>query len=80
MGLRIHLTERELEKLGIARPKAGETVQIVASAKVADEGARTEEDEDEIHEHCCLQITEMTVTPDKKTAAGIYDGKGARRG
>ena len=75
-GLRIYLTEKELEKIGLDMPKVGEMVHLMAMTKVcsthASDGAAGP------GSGVCLQITHMKAEVEDSEDIGDNEPKDTR--
>jgi len=68
-GLRVHLDNECLEKLGIKElPKVGEKFMIEAVAMVCDVHG-SQRDDGKVNKSMSLQICEMSCSQDKKSAS-----------
>jgi hypothetical protein len=81
-GLRLDLSDAELEKLGLDDLQVGDTVHLMAFAKVC--STHEHADGEGSSAHCCLQVTHMKAEveddedeeePDDRTPAERIYGK-----
>lgn len=76
-GLRLHLNNETLDKLGMEMPEMGEVMTLVARVEVvslSENSSKESEDRKDVD----LQITDMELLPEKKKVdlAKLYDNEG----